>query len=717
MTALTDLANAAPRLYISEPFNFQHITHTQPHHVHKMEKANPNDLVSEFSALRASQISRPELRGIKVKDIQREDLSRDALLPDCPSPLPTSPTGLPYHHSLRAQDRTPDSPYNATSPVTFSDYPRLMDNFSQPSAAYYSAQSSPTSPRSRISSSHPTPDLFTFHNDSLTDMTCESPIRAESPESLDYSTGTWNEGTYDLASPHAVTTDDRPDWNLHVPFSLVKTELEPVEEDDETEERRSLILSSTQPTTTSSPLLRTKRPFHGTGLYRSSDSCTKISQGYSPHPKSSAEEDPCSLSHRLLQEEEDVPNLLRRHRVLSTNFSECSIDDMLDDMPGRARFSRCYSVVPNDMDGFWDMASDAINCSYALGAEGDSNFDWYRSSFHGNDATPATAGAIRTSAVDVPSKSLSQEPPPESPSLSGMAINRSSSVYSSSPAPILPLQTFSSEADPPSAASTESSFDSIPEAVTPNETSESTMATRFPTLNCKEWSRPAYVVSSDVESHANPEELYQQMYTADYSHDVPFPIHNVGRIDGSTISNSPRSSRSPISKSSSQESFWVTQAAINARRPRNDGSVGSLPELMSSKNSRERFDSAVDQSADNPSESSPDGQQPMSAAQRRRSPNLAKDAAQNIILSKVKTAEEPLPLLLPAATRKRSISDTTHPFHDASSTLPPHQHPSATGRRMRSGSNASSHSTRGSRGSGNLLPPSPHMVFERGGNP
>ena len=214
------------------------------------------------------------------------------------------------------------------------------------------------------------------------------------------------------------------------------------------------------------------------------------------------------------------------------------------------------------------------------------------------------------------------------------------------------------------------------------------------------------LVSNDYDSQtAQDEFLDQQMYTSDYTENAPFQLHNVGRIDGSTISNSPRSSRSSISKSSSQESFLYAPALSQARRPRNAGSIGSLPELMSSKNSRERFDSAVDQPTESPTllnpSDSPSDCQSASTVQRRRSPNLAKDAAQNIMLSKVRTAEEPMPQL--PASRDRATSDV--PFLAPDSTMPPPPQPTTTGRRMRSASSASSLNARSSRGSHNIFPP------------
>ena len=653
--------------------------------------------MSEFSALRASQASQPELRGIKAKDIQREDLPRDALLPDCPSRLRSYPAGLALSHTSKIQDHTLDSPDGATSSVRAFEYARPTENFSQPNAGYHTAQTSPTSPRSRTSSHHTTPDFFTFRDDLLSDTVFESPIPTESPEPLEYTIGSWNDGSYDLASPHAVTTDDGADWNRQVPFSMVKTELAPVEEDDETEEQRSSILISTH-----RPWNRKKPSPSAQTLYWDSDACLQLtdrSQGRS-QPMPQTDEISRESSSRL---EEDVSDSLHEHGKLPAPILEPSIEDPLDDIPVRPRFSRCVSVGPNDMERFWDMASDAINCSYALGAEGDSNFDWHRSSIHEDEMAAPAAEESQNDAGDTPSGTPSEKPQSDSPSSSRIATRRSSSVYSSSPPPLLPLQTFPSKLDPPSATSTESSFSGISEAVTPNDTTESAMGTRFSAVNCKEWYQPAYIVSNDFESQMVQEDLYHQMYTTDYSQEAPFQIHNVSRIDGSTISNSPRSSRSPISKSSSQESFWFSQGAFNARRPRNAGSVGSLPELMSSKTSRERFDSAVDQSTDHPSclnqSDPPLDSQPTCAAQRRRSPNLAKDAAQNIMLSKIRTVEEPLPLI---PSRDRAISDVALPSQEFS--IPPPAH-STNGRRMRSGSSASNVSARGSRGSFNVIPP------------
>ena len=694
-------------MIISEPFNFHHVTHTRPHHVQKLESADPNDLVSEFSALRASQASQPELRGIKAQDLKREDLPRDALLPDSPSHSRIGSAGLSSFRPSRIQDHAQDSPYSAMSPVRTLQHPRSTDDFWQPSAAYHSAQTSPTSSSPRTLSRHRTPDFFTFHHESPSEATFESPISTEFPEPSDYPIGTWNDGIYDLASPHAVTTDDSADWNRQVPFSMVKTELAPVEEDDENDEKRSSVLTCTQRSMSHTYGLHCINPFPSpkVSLHKASNAYIPAAEEVKGGLVHSVPVAACGRSIRPVSVEENVLDSLHSHSMPPAKISGPSIEDSLDDIPVRPRFSRHMSVGPNDMEGFWDIASDAINCSYALGAEGDSHFDWYRSSIHEGDTTAPVADEIQTGAIDTVSESANRQPQPASSSPSRNSAKRSSSVYSSSPPLLLPLQTSPSKLDPLSAGSTESSFSSIPEAVTPSETTETAMATRFSTTSYKQWCQPAYIVPNEPEYQSLPEEIYNNMYTNDYSQDAPFQLHNVSRLDGSTMSNSPRSSRSPISKSSSQESFLYAQATSHARRPRNAGSIGSLPELMSSKNSRERFDSAVDQLTDNPTSlnpsDSPSESQQASTAQRRRSPNLAKDAAQNIMLSKVKTAEEPVPLI--PASRDRATSDFPFPAQDSSMPPPPQL---TTGKRIRSRSSASSLNARSSRGSYNVFPPS-----------
>lgn len=80
---------------ISEPYNFTHITHTRQDHLPNLEQTSRMDLVSEFSAIRASQApTNGELKGIRAQDLHFENFSSEAL-------------SLPYEESIVPSPRSP----------------------------------------------------------------------------------------------------------------------------------------------------------------------------------------------------------------------------------------------------------------------------------------------------------------------------------------------------------------------------------------------------------------------------------------------------------------------------------------------------------------------------------------------------------------------------------------------------------------------------------
>lgn len=61
---------------ISGPYNFQHITHTQPNELPNLKEIHPTELRSEFSAIRASQApTNGNLKGIRARDLMFENFS------------------------------------------------------------------------------------------------------------------------------------------------------------------------------------------------------------------------------------------------------------------------------------------------------------------------------------------------------------------------------------------------------------------------------------------------------------------------------------------------------------------------------------------------------------------------------------------------------------------------------------------------------------------
>lgn len=75
------------RHYISSPFNFQHVTHTRHTHLPNLQRTTHMELLSEFSAIRASQApSHGELKGIRAQDLHFENFSSETLTaPSMPS--------------------------------------------------------------------------------------------------------------------------------------------------------------------------------------------------------------------------------------------------------------------------------------------------------------------------------------------------------------------------------------------------------------------------------------------------------------------------------------------------------------------------------------------------------------------------------------------------------------------------------------------------------
>lgn len=111
---------------ISEPFNFQHLTHTKAGQFQDMENTSRNDLVSEFSAIRASQKPYPDLKGIKAESLHLRGFSEESLQ-------------YSRQRSVSAES-IPVSPTSPTSPLVsqherhHSRQQRSIENFSRPIA-------------------------------------------------------------------------------------------------------------------------------------------------------------------------------------------------------------------------------------------------------------------------------------------------------------------------------------------------------------------------------------------------------------------------------------------------------------------------------------------------------------------------------------------------------------------------------------------------------
>jgi hypothetical protein len=128
---------------ISAPFNFKHVTHTYQEQVRGLERASRNELISEFSAIRAGQRADPQLRGIKAESLltPAAPLSPDKREAHSETPE-TKANGAP------PAAQPPVSP-KGSSMTSSARSSRAVENFSRPVSRI---SQSPISPPKRISS-------------------------------------------------------------------------------------------------------------------------------------------------------------------------------------------------------------------------------------------------------------------------------------------------------------------------------------------------------------------------------------------------------------------------------------------------------------------------------------------------------------------------------------------------------------------------------------
>ncbi|MDI1491602.1 MAG: hypothetical protein OHK93_002811 [Ramalina farinacea] len=606
--------------YISEPFNFQHLTHTENTQFRRMREVPIDELASDFSAMRASQAPQQELRGIKAETIARQNIPFHEPLP----PLPRSPYSAQSPYTSR-----PTTPRSAPSHVSTAPPTPPMPHHGTFSSTSSLAQEEDRNPIYTLSQASPTthsPAQSIQYPSTFQDSPVESELGSTAPgmtlSPFEFPASALDGSVYIPIGPHAVTTQDDVAHVLSPPpFEMVRTELTRVIEEDERSERRSSTVSLTKRPSTADSSLRHVKSFPST-------------RQPAGHARNSSVES-------YQQNIQCSPKKQRR----SIQIIQPSFDDVIGDVPYQ-RISHCAPAPTVDTEADWE---NIIDWCYDLNAEADCNFDFARA------ASPIPNLDHKIEVIDM---NLS---PPVCPSpLDTITIQdstpvkeekRSSSVYSASPPRLLvPLQTALPELEPYSAVSSQSSFDSVSEATTP-ATSISELPPRctVPNVNTN-FSKPVAhphqpCISSELTCTDMYEDLCQETYVRD--------SWSYCRPEGSAISS--RSSRSPISKSSSQESFWRRSRNIN------HASQSSLPDLVPSRLSRERPDQGQEQAGESATTEELTG--------HRRSPSsLMKDVAQKNLLWKLQnnTPDEATNahtlLPLQPAQRESALREGEYPF-------------------------------------------------------
>lgn len=126
---------------ISDPFDFHHLTHTSPAQFQSLDQTRENDLVTEFSVIRASQRPEAVLKGIRADDIHFRNFSVDDLATygtatTVDEPAPQSPPASP----AASGSMSPSRHARRES--------RIHENFSRPVSKY--PRSCPTTPPPQV---------------------------------------------------------------------------------------------------------------------------------------------------------------------------------------------------------------------------------------------------------------------------------------------------------------------------------------------------------------------------------------------------------------------------------------------------------------------------------------------------------------------------------------------------------------------------------------
>ena len=153
------MAESMLKKSISDPYDFQHLTHTSEQHAKALQtatKRSHNELVSEFSAMRASQAARKELKGIRAENIvggrslsrQNSVIQRTDIQIAYRTAPSTPPSESEFNTSPKSREVTRCSPANRKG-LRIS---QSVDNFSRINPRSFSSPSPPQSPPPRRSS-------------------------------------------------------------------------------------------------------------------------------------------------------------------------------------------------------------------------------------------------------------------------------------------------------------------------------------------------------------------------------------------------------------------------------------------------------------------------------------------------------------------------------------------------------------------------------------
>jgi hypothetical protein len=567
---------------ISRPYNFQHLTHTRHEQLPNLHRTSRMELMSEFSAIRASQApTHGQLKGIKADDLHFKNFSSDAL---------NSDTGSGWDSRPRTSPQRPQNNQNDEA-ANFETLQKLTRTKSHDSLRTPPPRPprSPIPPPPRTSSR--TASMLLGNFDPMLTTSLERPgtgsgFRKPKAFHLPISPPrpiTRSDKSEEIVVEQIISTPRTPNidsWPLPSPFEGLQLADVPEEEETIIATRRSRISSTS-------------------GSLRHSKSVPSFSPQKSIGSRTSFVNDqrPQTPTSYILQGAEGP--------TIGVALS-----------PPRA--------IPQLSQESWE---DDIDYCYEHEAEADCDYDWDRCSSIIDEPGSNSDGTVKSEGH--PSMSDIKALPPTNQQLTSPI-----SLRRVQPSLVVPSAADLPQLSPLSNDSVESPEVRTPRLLRPAHVRSTSHASSFKESHGFTLS-PSLLIPTDFSTQMDQDALYDELLSNDQDRhnalhiQTQYEPYPVSPVDGPSSTASYRSSGfsrasasgTTLSKTESQESVvLLARAAATVLQHRSVSSSSSLPELVhSGRSMRDTQESDLGQrSAHSIVESAPAPEVPSSAMHRRK---------------------------------------------------------------------------------------------------
>ncbi|MCJ1306970.1 hypothetical protein MMC25_000614 [Agyrium rufum] len=570
---------------ISDPFNFTHLTHTCQNDAKSLQDMPASDLVSEFSAIRASQAPRRELKGIKAESIDGiRPLSRQSSFPTASSHSPYAP--LVSSFTVPMTDRSTNfSRDHVRRDSTRSNHLRnspSMDNLARISPMSFSSPTPPQSPPPRRSSRF----ALTMPNDCGLTFAPTSTMATSSTRSSSLSNSSTQVPVLSVEAFSSVL----PDPESSAVGSAVSTP------DDSAFTLRPQ-LSSANITLADVPEEEEQQHVHHRRTTNGSESRADNSQsGLQTSPESASTSD-----------NEDGLQMTQRNPVSQQGLREPITAWAFEADNVKSFRDRASKRMSRGLQPMMDSWEEDIDYCYEHEAEADSAFDWDRTSIDesrvSGESFVLAGRSAASSFVDYHGRNNICAPVlPDGHSETTQVPAHDHDNYSCDTLTShlnIPDSLASLETRSPMSAS--SSFAYASEAQTPSEDGGPNLfrsTRRFDRESGIFPLSPSMYLPAEYQTPLSEEDSNFTATPGSESHkDLAFPMYepqSLAPIRSLFRQDSLNSVESPLSKSYSCDSIFVARrASKESQAHRSTSSAGSLPELIHSKRSKQNLKEGI----------------------------------------------------------------------------------------------------------------------------